>query len=371
MSLMEDSIVLPRDAIPVGKLRRVLIIKLRHHGDVLLSSPVFSVLKTQAPNAELDALVYADTQDMLSLHPAIAQLHTIDRQWKKLGLWRQAAAELALLRALRQRCYDLIIHLTEHWRGAWLCQSLRPRWSVAPVVRGRIGLWRKSFTHLQAVPQHALRHTVESNLDALRRLGIQPSSPDRRLTLVPGQQAEQEIARHLAQFGLARGAYIHVHPASRWQFKCWPAQSMAALIERLQRDGLPVVLTAAPGPEEARIVEAIQSRLSKPALSLSGVLSLKALAALSASARLFVGVDSAPMHMAAALGTPTVALFGPSGEKQWGPWQVASRVIVSDHPCRPCGLDGCGGGKISECLTTLSVDVVYRAVHGLLAETAV
>lgn len=74
-----------RDAVPLAEVRRALVIKLRHHGDVLLSSPVFSVLKAQAPQVEIDALVYADTAEMLSLHPAISQMFTVDRQWKQLG----------------------------------------------------------------------------------------------------------------------------------------------------------------------------------------------------------------------------------------------------------------------------------------------
>jgi heptosyltransferase-3 len=75
-----------------------------------------------------------------------------------------------------------------------------------------------------------------------------------------------------------------------------------------------------------------------------------------------------PMHLAAALGTPTVALFGPSGETEWGPWRVAHRVVASGHSCRPCGNDGCGGGKVSECLTTLEVDRVHAAVRELLSQ---
>ena len=94
------------------------------------------------------------------------------------------------------------------------------------------------------------------------------------------------------------------------------------------------------------------------------------LAALTGQARLFVGVDSAPMHIAAAMGTPTVALFGPSGEVQWKPWMVAHRVVASgEHPCRPCGNDGCGGGKVSECLTLLPVAQVLTAIDSLLDET--
>ena len=115
------------------------------------------------------------------------------------------------------------------------------------------------------------------------------------------------------------------------------------------------------------MLDAIQARLKTPAFSLSGQLSLKELAALTQAAKLFIGVDSAPMHIAAAVGTPTVALFGPSGDKQWGPWGVPFRVIAStQHPCRPCGADGCGGGKVSDCLTSLTVDEVLTAAHELL-----
>jgi heptosyltransferase-3 len=106
---------------------------------------------------------------------------------------------------------------------------------------------------------------------------------------------------------------------------------------------------------------------SKP-LNLAGQLSIKELGALTARAEVFVGVDSMPMHLACAMGTPTVALFGPSGEQQWGPWNVSHRVVSSNHSCRPCGLDGCGGGKVSECLTFLPVDAVRAAVRELLSK---
>jgi heptosyltransferase-3 len=90
-----------------------------------------------------------------------------------------------------------------------------------------------------------------------------------------------------------------------------------------------------------------------PTLDLSGQLTLKELAALAARARLFVGVDSAPMHIAAAMGTPTIGIFGPSGDREWGPWGEGHRVVASlNHPCRPCGRAGCDDSKVSDCLTT-------------------
>ena len=126
-------------------------------------------------------------------------------------------------------------------------------------------------------------------------------------------------------------------------------------------------MTAAPEPDELSLIEKILSKTASKPVNLAGKLSIKELGALTGRARLFVGVDSMPMHLAAAMGAPALALFGPSGEHEWRPWRVAHRIVASKHPCRPCGNDGCGGGKISECLTTLGVDEVYAAAQELLA----
>jgi len=115
------------------------------------------------------------------------------------------------------------------------------------------------------------------------------------------------------------------------------------------------------------MVADIRKRVSVPFADFSGKLTLKQLAALCARAKLFVGVDSAPMHIAAAVQTPAVALFGPSGEIEWGPWLVPHRVVASgEHRCRPCGNDGCGGGKVSECLSRLPLEAALAAVDSLL-----
>src|SRR5436853_6406457 len=156
-----------KDAIPLADCARALVIKLRHHGDVLLAAPVLSVLKAHAPRLEVDALVYDDTVPMLDGHPALAELHCIGRKWRSLGAWAQLRNERRLWRALRARRYDLLVHLTEHPRGAWLARLLGVRYAVAPIVRTRGRWWSKSFTHLYPIAHH--RHIVEVNLDALRR----------------------------------------------------------------------------------------------------------------------------------------------------------------------------------------------------------
>jgi len=343
------------DAVPLGECGRALVVKLRHHGDVLLAAPVLSVL--EARGLEVDALVYDDTAPMLEGHPALSQLHTVGRNWRNDGFSR-LAKEKALFARLRARRYGLLVHLSEQPRGAWLARTLGARYSVAPRMPDRGAFWAHSFTHLYPIAPR--RHQVEVNLDALRRIGVQPEPPLRKVIFDPGADAAKRVA------GLVPERFVHLHPASRWRFKCWPAEKNAELVERLAAEGLPAVITAAPDPAEVSFVEEILKKAK--ALNLAGKLSIKELGALTARAALFVGVDSMPMHLAGAMGTPTVALFGPSGEHEWGPWGVPHRVVRSDHSCRPCGLDGCGGGKVSECLAFLPVDAVHAAARALLGK---
>ena len=375
----------PHDAIAFASLRRVLVVMLRHHGDVLLASPVFAALKAANPQIAIDALVYRETRPMLAFNPDLAQIHCIDREWKKSGAGGHARAEWRLLHALRARGYDLVVHLTDHRRGAWLARGLSPRYSVAPRLRDDAGIvgrfWNASFTHRYAnassvYPGTALarRHTVEQNLDALRRLGLAIAEAP-NLKMVAGEEGERDASALLARLDVD-GDFIAMQPTSRWTFKCWPVASNAALIASLLRRGETVVLSCAPDERERAMLSAIVAAVKvMPSVPVEGLKladdggPLNRLAALISRATLFIGIDSAPMHIAAAMGTPTVALFGPSGEFNWGPWKAAHRVVASDaYPCRPCGQDGCGGGKVSDCLVHLPVSRVLIAIDELVAE---
>ncbi|MDP1897603.1 MAG: glycosyltransferase family 9 protein, partial [Sulfurimicrobium sp.] len=175
-----------------------------------------------------------------------------------------------------------------------------------------------------------------------------------------------DVRHRLEQHGLAGKDFIHIHPASRWMFKCWPAGHMTELMRALQAQGQRIVVTAAPDAAEQALVREMLAPLEWPVVNFSGQLNLKQLAALTSMAKVFVGVDSAPMHIAAAMQTPVVVLFGPSGDLEWGPWRVPHRILTSAHICRPCGNDGCGGGKRSECLEAIPVERVLAAVQELL-----
>ncbi|BCL76898.1 putative lipopolysaccharide heptosyltransferase III [Jeongeupia sp. HS-3] len=350
--------------------KRVLVIKLRHHGDVLLSAPVFSALAASQPGVEVDALVYHDTREMLSLHPHVSQIHTIGRDWRKLGPLAQLKHYWRLYRTLKSRHYDLIVHLTDHWHGARLAKLLKPRVSVAPVgtknsVRAN-RVWNRSFSALFPILPGNRRHTIEMHLDALRRIGIQPT--DKTLRFVAGAEAEASVAAKLAAHGQAAKGYVLVHPTSRWMFKAWPVEKMAELINTLIARGEHIVLSAAPSTEERAWIASLTPLLRGAYADLTGQLTLKELGALIAGAKVLIGVDSVPMHLAGAVQTPVVALFGPSGDIEWAPWQVPHRIVTAQFSCRPCGRAGCGDSRISDCLTTIPVSQVLAAFDALLDE---
>ena len=346
-------------------VRRVLVIKLRHHGDVLLSSPVFSVLARALPAARIDAYINRETLPMLEGHPDVSGFHLLDRGARtsgRIAAWRE---EWRLLRAIRSARYDLVINLTDGDRGRYAAMA-----SGAAI---RVGFARRDhpvrgYTHLVKRPVTA-RHVVEQNLDALRRIGIVPDPAAIGLHLAIPDTARAAVRERLAGAGLRPRSYFLLHPASRWLFKCWPESHVTEIIRHIVHAGWPVVLTGAPDRREAEMVARIRDGAAPtPVLDLSGQLSLKELAAAIDDAACLFTVDSVPMHIASALQRPVVALYGPSSEIEWGPWRnPAARVVTDDASCRPCGLDGCGGSKVSDCLTRLPVDRVLAAMAPLLA----
>lgn len=349
-------------------IRRVLVIKLRHHGDVLLTSPVFSALKQAMPGAEIDAYVYRDTLPMLDGHPSISGYRLYDRSWKDLPRWARLRCELRLLREINQGGYDMVINLTEGDRGAiaMLASGARYRVGWDPGSSGML-FKRKLYTHIVRRPALP-RHMVEQNLDAVRRVGIFPALEKRELHFHIPQSAKDAVSARLMSGGVAAGKFILIHPTSRWLFKCWPIENVTALICELHARNRSVVISSAPDSRERKMISDILTRCAHvPVLDLGGQLTLKELGAIIDASACLVGVDSVPMHLASALKKPSLALFGPSSELVWGTWRNPDgRVLAQPYPCRPCNLDGCGGGKVSDCLATLSVSPVLDAIEKLL-----
>jgi len=313
--------------------RRILIIKLRHHGDMLLTTPVITTLKKHYPDAEIDMLMYLETREMLASEPELSHLFTIDRRWKKQGTFAHIGHERKLIARLIARQYDMVINLADQWRSA-----LVSRLTGAPVRIGfdlpkRKGkLWQFCHTHLVDVADHNQLHTVEQNLSILTPLNLSPHVTQVTMSYSAEDKA---VVGKLLQSHHIEGPFVVVQPTSRWFFKCWTDEKMSQTITALRAEGVSVILTSGPADNELKMVERILAQCpADGVVSLAGKLTLRQLAALIDQASLFLGVDSVPMHMAAALKTPLVALFGPSKRVFWSPWQAIGEVIWAGDFCQ-------------------------------------
>jgi heptosyltransferase-3 len=217
------------------------------------------------------------------------------------------------------------------------------------------GKKRKLLTHL-VKPCPTYRHTVEKDLDALRRIGLFPELDERELYLhIP------EEAKRWARERMGGEPFVIVHAPSRWRFKCLPPKLMAQVIDLL---GEKVVLTGA--PSEREFVQEVADLTSGEVINLAGETSLKEMGALMELSKGLITVDSVALHMASALKVPTVAIFGPTSEKNWGPWQNPRSIVVAQkRDCRPCHRDGCGGSKRSDCLWSLPAEEIAKAFEGI------
>ncbi len=344
-------------------IRRVLVIKMRHHGDVLLTSPVFTNLKRAMPQAEIHAFIYKDTLPMLEGHPSISNYLLYDRNWKKLFLFKRILKELSLLKSIRNAQYDLVINLTEGDRGAiaaWVSKS-RYRVGFDP---GKKGLFSKRsiYTHIVKNCPNP-RHTVEKQLDVLRRIGIFPTGEEKDVSLHIPESSLRKVREMLFQKDLSIGQYVVIHPVSRWRFKCLSTEQIARLITALHQRGEQVVLTASPDPDELQMIDDICSKIPDiPLHNYAGKTDLKELSALITFSKALITVDSVPLHIASATKTPVVALFGPTSDQNWGPWMNPRALVVAQRfSCRPCYQDGCGGSKMSDCLFTMPQSMIVDA----------
>ncbi len=344
------------------------MIKLRHLGDVLLSTPVITHLHRAMPDAKIDAYIWKDAASVLEGHPDLSEMILQDRSWKSLGRMVRLRNELTLLREIRARKYDLVVNLTEGDRGAIAAKFSGAEIRVG-IDPGNSGLWGKKKLYTHIVKQcKTPRHTVEKDLDALRKIGIFPDALDRDLTFHIPDQAMQSAKAILESYGLEKGQFVMIHPVSRWLFKCLPPHLMAKIIDQL---GERVVLTSGPSATETAILDKIEYLAIEPVVNLGGKSSLKELGALMSLCKGLITVDSVPLHIASALKTPTVALFGPTSEKNWGPWRnERAQVVAQNISCRPCHMDGCGGSKMSDCLYSLSPTQVVRAFEEVSSASA-
>ena len=317
---------LPNGLLHRERVQRILVIKLRHFGDVLLTTPLLSTLHANYPNALIDVLVYQGTEAMLAGNRDVYLAYTVDRSLKRQGCKVQYRGEQALWNSLRTGRYDLVINLSDQWRAALYCRFLKPTFSLGFAYPKRNNrLWRACHSLLVPVDGHDQQHTVLNNLAILAPLALPTLIT--KVTQAYRQCDIDEIDRLTQRHHLTD--FVLIQPTARWAFKTWSAAGFSRVIDYLTANGETVVLTGGRSADEAAMIADIMTRCALPqrVVNLAGRLDLPELAVLIDRAKLFIGVDSVPMHMAAALQTPSVVLFGPSNLRQWSPWQAPHTLL--------------------------------------------
>ncbi len=338
------------------EVKSILLFKLRYMGDVLMTTPAIRLLRQSYPKASITMIVNKGTEDVLRYNPHLDQIVTIDREMvEKKPFYKRVPYEWKVLRDLRRGHYNISVDFDSGERGAYM--ALLSGIGIRIGFHYSKGFRRLIFTH--QVHREGVSHTVERNLLLVEKtMGLVRT--DDTLELYTGPEDDRRMALWLQRHQLSGKDFVIIQPGARFSSKLWPAEKWASLIDILQKDlRLHVVVTG--GQKEIKYLQTIMSGIKARVLSLVGQTTVLELAVLLKKASLFIGTDSGPMHIAAAVGTPLIALFGPTDPLVWGPWGKGHYVISRYLPCSPCKYTHCNLGKES-CMEQISIEDVLNAV---------
>ena len=332
------------------RVDRILVIATRQIGDVLLTTPMMQAAQRRWPHARIDVLGFAGTLGMLRGQPFVHELIEVQ---PRAG-WRAA---WALARRLWRR-YDLALITQQSDRAHLYGLIAAPVRSGLVPERRSISWWKRLLLRHAVTIDDEGTPTVQEKLALLDPWRLDRARPE--VAPPPGEPLPAEIERQLV------GAPVVVHVPSMWSYKQWPMRHFREVIEALLARGHQVLLTGSGSEVDQAQVAEVRDVGTAPALiDVSGRLSLAQVATLLARAALYVGPDTSITHLAAAIGTPTVTVFGPTNPVRWGPWprgaapdeawvrqqprQQVGRVIMlqAEQACIACGRAGCDDSRES------------------------
>ncbi len=355
---------------------RILVISLRYFGDVLLTTPLIRSLQRGHPGAEIDVLLFAGNEEMLEGNADVHGVVTIAER-------ASGAEQRSLLRKL-WRNYDMaVIAETGDRPHLYGWAAARQRVGLLPPQAGKRWWKRPLLTH--GVTSIA----SEPRIHAYRRLSQVMGVQYLEEVVAPNAGVSMDQLGGWLGFDPARQRYAVLHLAPRFRYKRWNAKGWRALIAWLRQNGMQVVITGGGAESERAYVREVLAEAASEVTDLTGRLRFAQTADLLRGAALYVGPDTATSHLAAACGTPTLALFGPTDPGIWGPWpragsdqpyakrapmQQRGNVILlqqSELPCVPCQQEGCERHResYSACLDLMSAERVVDAATRILSRS--
>jgi heptosyltransferase-3 len=352
--------------------RTILVISLRFMGDVLLTTPLIRSLRGAHPLAAIDALVLAGAEGVLEGNPDVRRVHTTERG-EPLSRWRR-----------RWREYDLAVVAETADRPhviGWI--AARRRIGLLPPEAGKSWWKRLSLAHGVVSPRDVARPVAYRQLAQALGIAWRPEM------VAPAADMPLVAWRDVLGFDPARERFAVLHLAPRFRYKRWHVAGWHALMRWLAGEGLRVVITGGPGEDERAYVREVLASARVPVTDVCGRLRFAQTADLLRRAALYVGPDTATTHLAAACDTPTVALFGPTDPRLWGPLprrgldtaytkvealQVRGNVSLLQEPslaCVPCQEEGCERHRESraDCLDRMGAERVIDAARDALSRS--
>ncbi len=329
-------------------MEKILLIRLSSLGDIVLTTPAIRAIRAHFPNAYIAMLVAKQSADVLRQNPNLNEIIQFNRSARD----KDTGEMLRILRILRQRKFALTFDFQRKFRTELLMYLSG---ASERVGKGRLCTIR--------VPEQGNKHATEHYFDLLHAAGI------------PAESRELEI--FLSKFERADACYVFeeagvselqlkvgLFPGAGWKLREWMPERFASIGDRLVQHFNAQVLIFG-GPKDVELVTTVCNLMNEPAVPFAGTLQIRQLAASIEKCDLFLTNDTGPMHIAAAVGTPTLALFGPGNHIRFQPLGDAHTIIRYDVPCSPCKqfTDKC---KDNICMKQITVDEVWDSISKIL-----
>lgn len=343
-----------RPRIDPAAVKKILLIRLRRIGDVAMTTPALVLLRQHFPSANISYIAETPSSQMLIGHPALDEVITIPRHPGKKEL-------LALVRSLRRKKYDIVLDL----HGG-------PRAFLLTLLSGaglRVG-YKIKYKHIfynikrPRRPKQGYYHSVENHVNLIKTLGISSANIPPLTIAPPSEQEIKRIAAFLTENALDQKKLICLHIGAGNRFRNWGVKNLARLLDLLEQESKTAVILI--GAEEDRAAaEQLLNRPGSGVYSLVGKIGLPALQALLSRAALFIGADSGPMHIAAAVQIPIIAFFGPTLPDHFSPWKAPAVILEKEFACRPCRQTECIFADY-RCLMNITPEEVFTACSTFL-----
>ena len=339
----------------------ILLVQLGDIGDVVLSIPAFRAVRERFPQATVVVAVRGKARDLFLHIPWVDEVLVINQEQRPL--WRELCYQWAFFSWVRSFHFDLAFDFRTGTRGAILAFLSGAKERVG--FSDPDGFWRnRLFTRLYRLDYQLPQHVASYYFSLVQAYGLTVAHEAPEMIVRP--EMEEAAIRILADERISCDRpLVVIQPFSLWRYKEWSVDKFLLLIQKILSSAR-VSIAVTGSPDEFERAEALVEKCRNLGLSvfnLAGKTSLGDLAVVVKRCRLFIGLDSAGIHIAAAVGTPTIAIFGPSAPASWAPRGDRHTIVQKKLPCVPCRQKGCDGSEASRCLDELDVDEIWNAVE--------